>query len=317
MIKQYLNPIKPALRQLKTGLCQSIGKFVDIVPNENLVIFSDPRGGSTWMAELIGQLPKTALLWEPLNVARVDHFKRLNFSLRQYIPEDENWPQAREAFKQLFRGKVLNYYTCSFSSPFDFLFAERMVVKFCRGNALLPWLTRFFNFTYQPIFLVRHPFAVAASQLSHPAWASEFKGYNIPDSPFNEIYLQHSDFLLSLKHKYEALVATWCLTNLIPLRNPRNNRDWITVYYENLILNPEQQLGNIFNRWNTPLPASVLKHITIPSATTRDATFRQSREKQLSKWKRFFDKTQTERMTAVLQYFGVTEYTTDIFPHLD
>jgi hypothetical protein len=101
----------------------------------------------------------------------------------------------------------------------------------------------------------------------------------------------------------------------VPLRNVRNNQSWITVYYEDLTLHPEQELKKIFDRWGLPLPSAALSRATLPSATTREATFQQGVYKQLSKWKQFFDKTQIERMKAVLQYFEVTEYTTDILPH--
>jgi hypothetical protein len=193
-----IQQMKPVLRKLRNGLCQVVSKMVNFDPNENLVIFGDARGGSTWMAELIGQVPKTVLLWEPLHIGRVDYFKQLNFAWRQHIPEDETWYEAQGAFEQLFRGKVLTHYTCSFSSPFYFLFADRMLVKFCRANALVPWLTRVFDFKYEPIYLVRHPFAVVASQLSHPAWESKFDGYQIPDGPYNDLYLIHAHFLSNL-----------------------------------------------------------------------------------------------------------------------
>ena len=195
---------------------------------------------------------------------------------------------------------MLTHYTCRHSLLIDFLLADRMIVKFCRANALIPWLTRVFDFTYAPIYLIRHPFAVVASQLKHPAWNPNFDGYRIPDCPYNEFYLRHADFLASLQDKYEELVSTWCLTNLVPLRNSRNNKSWITVYYENLLFNPEQELGRIFGRWGLPLPESILSRVTHPSSSTSDATFQQSREKQLSKWQNFFDKTEIERMMNVL-----------------
>ena len=300
----------------RAGLCVVASHLRKFEPRENLIIFSDPRGGSTWITEAISQIPKTAILWEPLHPAGVAYFNKLNFGLRQFIPELETWIDAEIAFERLFKGKVLNAWTSQLSSPIRFLRAERMIVKFCRANAMIPWLTRVFNFTYDPIYLVRHPFAVSASQLKHGAWDYDFNGFVIPNSPYNDVYIQHADFLSSLKTKEEALVATWCLTNLVPLRSARNDKSWVTVYYEDLIRNPEKELERIFQRWGLPMPESVINQIKTPSVTAKETTFLNSIEQQCGKWTSFFDQQQVKRMGSVLQYFEVEHYTTDLFPNV-
>jgi len=298
------------------GLCVAVSRLCEFKPEENLIIFSDPRGGSTWITEAIAQLPKTAVLWEPLHPSSAIKFNKLNFGWRQFIPEQETWNEAEMEFEKLFKGKILNNWTCYLSPSIRFLCADRMIIKFCRANAMIPWLTKRFNFTYDPIYLIRHPFAVVASQLNHGAWDANFNGFDIPNSPFNNLYTQHADFLLSLKTKEEALVATWCLTNLIPLRNTRNDKSWITVYYENLIRNPENEIERIFQRWGMEIPEKVGRQIKKASATTKDATFLDNIDKQCRKWKLFFDQHQISKMSAVLQYFEVKHYTTDIFPNI-
>ena len=46
----------------------TLEKFNNFNHNEPFLIFSDPRGGSTWLAELLSLIPKTAVIWEPLNL---------------------------------------------------------------------------------------------------------------------------------------------------------------------------------------------------------------------------------------------------------
>jgi hypothetical protein len=280
-------------------------------PEENLIISSSPRGGSAWMAQLIHTIPKTAVLAEPLYPRPTNPFKTLQFNWDQYIPENAQWSEARDVFSAVFRGKFLTNWS---SSAYSLLTADRLIVKFCHAHALLPWLTLNFNFKYAPIFLVRHPFAVVASQLERIGRKPGFSGYGLPVCPFNEHYLKHGKFLTQIRTQVEALVANWCLTNLVPLRNARNNEDWITVYYEHLLTNPQKEIQRIFDRWRLPVPEHIYAEIGKPSRTTRDATFRKGADKQLAKWRASFDDSQLEKMMAVLEYFSVERYGMDVLP---
>ncbi|HET6724735.1 MAG TPA: hypothetical protein VFH85_01865 [Gammaproteobacteria bacterium] len=287
-------------------------------PAENFVIFSSPRGGSTWLAELINRLPKTVMLWEPLYDAPSSPLfgaRALGFSRNQYIPEDAEWREARDAFDIVLRGQSLNGWSSSMATPSEFLRARRMVVKFCFGPALLPWLTRQFSFRYTPLYLVRHPFAVVASQLRWWTWV--FSGFEVPNGRFANHYKQHKAFLSQLHSPEEALVAEWCLTNLAPLRSKRNNRDWITIHYEHLLNRPRDVLQRIFDAWNEPLPAVLLDSLATPSAMTTETSFKNSAARQMTKWKRTFTMEQVGRMMAVLEYFGVEHYGRDTMPKVD
>ncbi|HET8551462.1 MAG TPA: hypothetical protein VFM97_03165 [Gammaproteobacteria bacterium] len=287
-------------------------KWCDFDPRQNLIISANERGGSTWLAESLALIPRTAILDEPLYLAPASPFKALGFWWNQYIPEDADWPEAAALFEQLFRGKLLSSWM---SSTWSFLLADKMIVKFCYANALLPWLTRNFEFRYAPVCLIRHPFAIAASKLNLSNSNREFHGYRIPDCRYNQHYLEHREFLTGIRTRAEALVADWCMANLVALRNPRNGTDWITVYYENLLLNPKTELQRIFDHWRTPIPPRIYDRIEMPSSTTQEATFRDSKHKQLAKWQSFFSADEIQKMQAVLDYFDVHEYGTDIIPH--
>lgn len=305
-----------ARKALKAGLCVAVRNTRRFDPAQSICVFSDPRGGSTWITEVLAQLPRTAVLFEPLHIGHVPRFRRLGFAWRQYIPESGTWPEAERGFDDLFSGKILNRWTCSYSSPRKFFLADRMIVKFCRANAMIPWLTKRYAFERQPVYLLRHPFAVVASQLTHGAWGNTTTRYVIPDCRFNEFYTEHADFLSSLRSQEEVLVATWCLTNRVPLNSERNDRDWITVHYENLISNPQHELTRIFGRWQTTMPEAVLRHVDKPSFTTKDARFQaKDVETQLSKWKAVFNEAQIARMMRVMQYFAISMYDEGVFPN--
>ncbi|HIF23759.1 MAG TPA: hypothetical protein EYQ27_18060 [Gemmatimonadetes bacterium] len=283
-------------------------------PLESFVICSDPRGGSTWLSEIVAQIPRTARIWEPLNIQAVRRFQDLGFAWRQHIHENADWPEAERALSDALRGRILNGWTVRPGSLTDLATADRLTVKFCRANALLPWLTRRFKFRHKPIHLVRHPLAVVASQLSYGAWDAPYEGFVIPSGPHSELWQEHAEYLSSLSTKAEALTAVWALTNRISLDHPRANADWLTVYYEDLLAEPEREIERIFDVWDEPVPKSAATQARVASATTKTATFEQGVEYQLAKWQRALSDRQIDSMLSVLQYFGIRQYGIELRP---
>lgn len=293
-----------ARRETRNGLLRLVSKRVDFDPSENVYLFSDPRGGSTWLTELLAGIDKTAVLWEPLHLDYLPGLRQLGFGWRQVVPENAQWPEFEALLDQVLSGKQLNHNLAHLNTPMDYLKAERLIVKFCRGNGLLPWMVRRYSFKYKPILLLRHPFAVAASQLRQGGWNYSFTGFEIPDQPYNDVYHAHKAFLKSLKTKEEALVASWCLMNAPLIHDNRGK--WITVYYERLFLNPGEEIQRIFSEWSLEVPAGSLgSAVRRPSVTTVDLPS----EDQLQKWQGRFSQDQILAMLAVLEYFGVKVYT--------
>lgn len=287
-----------------------VRRMVDFDPLSNLLVCGGPRSGSTWLGELIACTPRSALLFEPLTATQQGPFRDLGFAWDQPIPPDAKWPEARAAFEAMLRGKAITDWNIVYSSSSvaSFLTARRMVVKCCHANALLSWLVRQFNFRYQPIFLVRHPFAVVASQLENPRWAHGTPRFKIPDCRYRECIERHEPFLSQLDSRAQVLTAQWCLSNVDPLGSGDNDQRWTTVFYENLLMAPERQLRRVFDRWGLPLPDKILRRVTKPSKTTREATFKLGVEQQLSKWKAAFSPDERRKMIRVLKYFGVSIY---------
>ena len=56
----------------------------------SIIIFSEARGGSTWLMEILSTIPKTAINWEPLHVKNGVVPKKLNWGWRPYIHKESN-----------------------------------------------------------------------------------------------------------------------------------------------------------------------------------------------------------------------------------
>lgn len=277
---------------------------------KNHYIFSEPRGGSTWLMEIVQKITKDNIVWEPLHLGEKKHpFKEIGFGWRQDIPENENWEEARILFQKLFSGEILNDATLVELNISQYLKESNLLFKICRGNAMLPRLTRNFNFNFKPVFLIRHPFAVVSSQLRHGAWELSFNGYNIPKTPFNEVYLEHREFLNTLTTREEALTVDWCLSNVSTLNNPNNNINWLTVNYEEMVINPEKTMQRILNSWGENYDLSQIDFASSSFTTKADSSA--SVMNRISDWERKLSVEQLARMNKVLKYFNVDCYSID------
>lgn len=281
----------------------------------NFLLFADPRGGSTWLAETLQSGLELEMLWEPLQPKLIPRWAALGFGWRQYIPAQAEWIAARRAFADLLGGRLLNRHICRYTRPRRLLASDRVLVKFCRGNALLPWLVEQFHFAHAPVYLVRHPFAVAASQMSHGHWDEVRYDFDA-SAPFSEREGEHAAYLRTLTTRAELLVATWCLHNTPALDHPADDRAWITVFYEQLLCEPEAELRRIFSTWGLDLPARVLDAVRVPSKMTKDASALHDSAAQVAKWQTKLSSADIERMSAVLDHFGVDVYTDAVMPRM-
>jgi hypothetical protein len=286
--------------------------------SDALIISGDPRGGTTWLAEIVKGLPNTAMIWEPLAISEVAAFKRLGFQWRQYIEELDSWPEAREVFMKLFSGKLLSSYLCQQTSPQKLVNAKYLLIKFCRANQLLPWLTKEFQFNYAPIYLIRHPCAVVASQLKKGGWSHVSPTFEIPKGRYQSFYSDHIEFLKTIDSVEKRLAATWCLCNRVPLNHPENNKRWITITYESMLLNGYEQLRRIEKRWNLNFPSQILETVYKASYTTLTGSpiARGKVLDQLTYWESQLSDKQVEDIISVLDYFQIKVYSREVKPFL-
>ena len=289
---------------------------VQFDPKDAILISANPRGGSTWLFELLRNIPNTATLFEPLHKKWVPEVRALNFDWHQRIPEEADWPEAKQLFDDILSGRLLCVDTGQYSTVDDYKAAERLVIKFIRINGLLPWLTRHFEFALKPVVLTRHPFAMAASMMRHPNWQTMPKHYVFPDGRYSDYSDKDRRFLGALSTTEEAMVAKWCTRNRGFLSHPRHNQDWITLHYETLLLQPEETIRHLFAEWNIDVPPDLIPQIDTASRTSVETDFKRDKAFQLEKWRERFDPDQTARLIAIMDHFEIDLYGDDALPNM-
>lgn len=308
--------LKQAEAKLFEKRLERIAPTLSFDPRNAIIISANPRGGSTWLFEMLKQIPGTASLLEPLHKSWIDEVNELNFDWHQRIPEEADWPEARALFERILSGHLVHPKTCQHSPISHYKSADRLVLKFVRANGLLPWLLRQFDFRLKPVVLTRHPFAMAASMVRHPGWSDMPSHYVFPQSPFMEYSQDERSFLESLTTPEEVMVAKWCTRNRGLLRHPRHNQDWITLHYEILLLRPEDTIRYLFAEWNMPVPPAVLQNINKASREALETDFLRDKTYQLNKWHTRFTPQQIARLQRIMDFFEIDLYSKDPMPNL-
>lgn len=285
--------------------------------DNNIYLFASPRGGSTWFSQLLNSIPNSAILWEPLfpGGRSYKELKQVGFDWHQPIPQDANWPEAESFFKKLLNREILHAKLLWINDLMKIKNAEIYIYKFCYGNLMLPWLIDRFNI--RPVLFLRHPCAVVASQLKRSFSMGDWAYYS-RNCRYNEIYKKHESIYSLLTKPEQRLAAQWAIEMDYLLNHPYHNNKWLTVTYEDLILNPEKEVARISKWINLNIPGELEVSIRRPSATTDTKSINRIKipHSQLSSWEKELTEVQIKDILYVVNdYFGLKQYSIDFEPN--
>lgn len=285
-------------------------------PAKAILLFASPRGGSTWLEEILATIPRTATIWEPLDLENVPQFRQLGFAWRQHIPEGEPWPAAEALFTRLFAGRLLSPYLAQATTPAELHRAERLIVKFVRGHLLLPWIAARYPVP-RPVLLLRHPCAVVASMQKHGAW----KRHPVPPPPpphhrYDGLVREQHRLAGRITTMEEYLAYVWCLTHAYLLAHPLNDKAWTTITYEELLMNTGPTLRKVFDAWGMEVPPAAMAAATRPSRTTRPGSPTVDPLQQLAHWRTQLSTQQQQQVLGMLERFGINLYGPGPMPNI-
>ncbi|MDZ8117747.1 sulfotransferase domain-containing protein [Pontiella agarivorans] len=281
--------------------------------NRTIVLSGTGRGGTTWLAQLMTAVPGSLILWEQLHSATNPASLEYGFGRPRYLPVDFAGARETDYIEFMLKGGVLGTGLRSqlYFNPWNVIFFKRYIHKFVNANMLLPWMTH--RFGIKLIYLVRHPCAVVSSQLRHSygAWADHSKSKCFHESLFSR-YPHLQDVYDRINTREESLAFDWAIQNYVPLKEGFKG---ITVFYEDLVDHPEQELGRIFDFLEMQMPAGVKRKITKPSKTAyKDSNNLKNGKADLAGWKKKLKPEQVEAVMDVVIQVGVDLYGSDARP---
>lgn len=221
MINRFVKKIVEQQRYLPKKTLLKRKKFDE---SNAVLIFSEARGGSTWLMECLKKIPGTCTNWEPMHpskgVVPNDWGRRPFFN--EKCP-----PAVDELLKDVISYRLHNPWCTQFSSVKEISKSEIVITKFVRANLLVPKYLNLVNFARPPILLLRHPIDVCRSQLQ--AFNEYQDKFELPDTLNKHIYEPHLEFLNSIDDALELKIALWCIHNCSVLNNIEKYKDRLIV----------------------------------------------------------------------------------------
>lgn len=275
-----------------------------------LILSSEPRSGSTWVAELLTQAVPLSILFESLHPAKgllpaaLRPARRLHF-------DDADATHA-PWFAQLLTGCHTNHWNSPSPTVFPRPGSHFLFHKLVRATLLLPWFTRQFPQLPPPVLLLRHPVATTLSQIKN--FGPKLLPEPGPAAYHSPLLAPHADFLAQLETELERQLALWFIHTLPTLCHPRHNHSWHTVYYEAFLLRPLPTLRKLLQLWNLPIKEARLTQIDSTRRSNTDFSNQPAAappREQLSRWRCNLDPALLARLQTIFDHFEFTLYSVD------
>lgn len=282
------------------------------IERQHVIVVGSPRSGTSWVMRLIAQRPEYCTMFEPLHPRWWSGVREAGFEdrsiegderKRRYIRQlltgtkasrEPRWsPRIQRNPIRLIRGGVQR------------LSASRLVIKFVRACRLLPWLVQQFP-DQRYVYVVRDPYAVVNSQLRRGVSAyvddreMPYDLLNFDEQSESTVDLlcqricADAEQILDAKTVREidslegCLTLSWYVDNLIAKRTAEDYDSILTVHYEKLLTNTEEELERMRN------------HVASAGPLARDVQVKNPHS-QIHKWQSQLSDEQIERIQRVLR----------------
>jgi hypothetical protein len=256
------------------------------------------------LAEILAGGLHCPMINEPLQINDSKKLKSMGIGWNQPPPPDGlDWPEGEKLFRRIFQLRFINLNKFSeknTSELKEFVVKNVAVLRFIRLNLLVSWVVNQFNIP-KPIYIIRNPYAVVASQLNHPAWSAY--NLNVKTKWFQEYFDAYQPQINEANSKVKKLALEWCMQNKDLLEGKLKGKVHV-VHFEDLILNPKICLEEMQNVWGISLPPSVYEELNKPSGSTPGNEKFETKEDKLhhlSKWKNSLSEEEISDITQVLE----------------
>jgi hypothetical protein len=292
----------------------------------DIYIFSLPRSGSTLLAEILNTDPETktasesfAMNKDNMHILR-KYFKEAFLSERYTDISSYEFRSMISYFSALSEGKTWNaYYWSDLLTRHHQLHTSRTLFKTHKMTYHFDDLMRHFENDFG-IYLMRHPIAVSLSRI-RMGWSTYIEQYKhalkLTGFISNEL-IQTIETIQNEGTALEKQVLSWCLENAVYLNNKLQKtmpENVITVFYEDLILNPKKTLLTICSRTRLEFHPDMLKMIARPSSgiihsqkDVKKEILARNNLYLVNRWKQEVDGHSLLRIESMLHKFGYDFY---------
>jgi hypothetical protein len=289
------------IRNRNRKVRRAIAKRIFVDRNRDLsrsiLLAGAARSGTTWVADLISYAIPARILFEPFFPEEVPEYSKFHYY--QYMRVGEQDPKLYSFTEKLFSGKIRNSWV---DKTVETIFPQVRVIKAVRANLCLRWIGE--NFPDVPIVLImRHPCAVTLSRLNLGWAAQKDLDYLLAEPKLvDDLSSKKMDIIESAVTEEEKQAVLWSLLNYIPLKQfARNSLN--LIYYEDLVLSPEDNLQKLYRFVGLPYDPSVLSKMSRPSSTTTSQSAILNGNDGANYWKSKLSRRQISEIMSVVDRF--------------
>jgi Sulfotransferase domain len=304
----YLKIIPDYLKRKKElKLIRDLIKKKKFKIENSIIISSETRSGSTWLMEMLNTSTDIISNWESLHPSLGVITKKSNLGDRPYILENEKNQNFKNEFDNLLTLNKINYWTSSFIDIDKLANSKQVLTKFVRANMLMPWLTSEYKFKKKPILLLRHPVATTLSQIKSFDLSNngDIK-YKAPNCYNNDRYKENENYLNSLDSLFERKIALWCINNIPTINHNNSGIKWKVIYYENLMLNPREEVKKISNILELNLDIEKIDFDKKSSSSKKSDI---SKNSHIENWTKAISKEDKLKVQRIFDYYNLNIYT--------
>jgi hypothetical protein len=297
-------------------LIKSISNWHKQGEKKNILINATPRGGSTWLMELIASQPGMKYYDEPFNIRR-DNVQRIGLfkDWSDFLPEGCDKDRVFNFLNDL----VHNRYRFMNPPPFrknHHIITSRIVYKLHELEFLIDEIAQACN--CQVVYLIRHPIPNSLSRNQIPRL-----DYFVKSDYYREKHLDDSQFenvkkIFQSGSKLQKYTLCWCYENIDALKASDLSK-WLVISYEELVLNSAKSCKLLYDRLDLDDYGILLKTVGEPAANialSRQETHEimhapddlERKRKLITRWKSNIDDSDERAVFDVLSLFGIEDY---------
>jgi hypothetical protein len=287
----------------------------------NILLLATPRGGSTWMMEIIASQAGMKYFDEPFNIRRRDVIAAGRVvSWADLMPEADNKDRLIQYLKDLSANRIGGMNPPPFRKHHRF-FTNRVVFKIHELEHMASTLEQ--ELGAQVLYLLRHPIATAMSRNVLPRLELFMNSPYYREAYLDEAGLKAISRVYDHGTNIERGVLAWCFENVDALRC-EDVKDWVFITYEELLLNSVKACRYLADRLALDDVGAMLRSVGEPSVNInlsgedthrilKEADERDKKRKLVTKWKSKVDDEGERAAMDLLPLFGLDAYSAGRF----
>jgi glycosyltransferase involved in cell wall biosynthesis len=289
----------------------------------DIFLFATPRGGSTWLMEIIASQPGMKFYDEPLNPRRADvaHGGWIQ-DYEALMPGSGDADRVIEFLRNLQQGRH-GHMNPTPLRPLHRFRTDRIIFKIHEIEHLMGEVTQ--KCGGIALCLLRHPIATSLSRRLLPRLDLFLESEHYAKLLQDEARMTEARRIAASGSHLQRAAVSWCFENLEALTAPPPGL--LLIAYEELVLNPDRSCDLLLDRLSLPDRERMIQAFGRPAsnismsgsrtaALLQRGTSEDTRLHLVSKWQAAIAPQEIAQVDDIMSIFGLDAYKAgEVLPH--